>query len=282
MRKATNRPAAASGAAAVSDRTAGSGVGPAVVLVAPQLGENIGAAARAMANFCLSDLRLVAPRDGWPNEAARANASGADWVIDAARLFDTTRQAVAELNYVLATTARGRGMTKPILTPEDAVAEMRDRIADGQACGVLFGHERNGLCNDDVALADAILIAPVNPSFASLNLAQAVLLVAYEWRKQSGAVALGRGTALERPALPGLRMRKSRPAERAEMIGFLEHLERELDAAGFLRPPEKRPSMVRNIRNIFMRLGATEQEVKTLRGIVSALARGKKARPERS
>lgn len=250
---------------------------PAIILIAPQLGENIGAAARAMANFGLSDLRLVAPRSGWPNAAARANAVGADWIIDAARLHDTAASAVAELNFVLATTARARDMTKPVLTPEGAVAEMRRRIGLGEACGVLFGPEKSGLTNDHLALADAIVTAPVNPAFASLNLAQAVLLVAYEWLKQARPGELGRRTPHDGPVRPGLRLKRTRPAERAELLGFFEHLERELDAAGFLRPPAKRPSMVLAIRNLFMRMGATEQDVRTLRGIVSALVRGSRA-----
>lgn len=248
-------------------------VTPVIVLVRPQLGENIGASARAMANFGLDTLRLVAPRDTWPNAAARANAAGADRVLDEARLYATPQEAVEDLHFVLATTARARGLTKPVLTPEHAAAELHARIAGGQHCGVLFGPEKNGLTNDEVALADAIVTAPVNPAFASLNLAQSVLLIAYEWLKQSGAQDLGRATPLQAAAKPGLPLRRTRPAARGDLIGFFEHLERELDACGFLRPPEKRPSMVRNIRSLFMRLGATEQEVRTLRGIVSALTR---------
>ncbi|RMF08936.1 MAG: RNA methyltransferase, partial [Alphaproteobacteria bacterium] len=151
----------------------------------------------------------------------------------------------------------------------------------GQQCGFLFGAEKAGLTNDHIALADAIVSAPVNPEFASLNLAQSVLLVAYEWLKQGGAGGLGRKTAFDGPAREGLQMQQTRPATRAELTGFFEHLERELDASGFLRPPEKRPVMVRNIRNLFHRTGATEQEVRTLRGIVSSLVKGRRDRESR-
>ena len=236
--------------------------GPAVILVAPQLGENIGTAARAMLNFGLSDLRLVRPRDGWPNERANAAASGADLVIERARLFDTTAEAVADLDYVVATTARSRDMVKPILTPETAARQMREAFAEGGQGGLLFGPERTGLENDDVALADAIMMVPVNPAFASLNLAQCVLLMSYEWFKS------GDDTEGER-----IEYLQTRPAKKEELVGFFEHLEGELDRFGFLKPPEKRPSMVRNLRNMFQRAGLTEQEVRTLRGVVASLTR---------
>lgn len=264
-----------------SAKTAEPGAGtpaPAVVLVAPQLGENIGAAARAMANFGLSDLRLVAPRDGWPSETARAAAAGADAVLDNARVFDSAEAAIADLHYVCATTARVRDAVKPVLTPEAAVAEMTDRGGAGQACGVLFGQEKAGLTNDHVALCDVIVTAPVNPQFASLNLAQAVLLMGYEWIRQQPDRSLGRRTDHDGPAREGLQMQHTRPATREELTGFFEHLERELDESGFLWPPEKRPVMVRNLRNIFQRIGATEQEIRTLRGVVSALTRREKTR----
>ncbi|MFN3934771.1 RNA methyltransferase [Parvibaculum sp.] len=236
--------------------------GPAVILVAPQLGENIGTAARAMLNFGLSDLRLVRPRDGWPNERANAAASGADLVIERARLFDTTAEAIADLDYVVATTARSRDMVKPVLTPETAARQMRQAFADGGQAGLLFGPERTGLENDDVAVADAIMMVPVNPAFASLNLAQCVLLMAYEWFKA------GDDTVGER-----IEYLQTRPAKKEELIGFFEHLEGELDRFGFLKPLEKRPSMVRNLRNMFQRAKLTEQEVRTLRGVVAALTR---------
>ena len=247
--------------------------GPAIILVEPQLGENIGTAARAMANFGLSDMRLVAPRDGWPNPMARKACSGADWVIDGAEVFETTGEAIADLNLVYATTARTRDMIKPFETPEQAAGALRARIGGGEKAGILFGRERTGLPNDDVALADAILTAPVNPAFASLNLAQAVLLVGYEWFKTGevtygdGAVGGGEMTEL------GLRMPGTRSANKQELIGFFEHLESELDDGGFLRPPEKRPAMVRNLRNMFQRAALTEQDVRTLRGVIASLVR---------
>lgn len=236
--------------------------GPAVILVAPQLGENIGTAARAMLNFGLTDLRIVRPRDGWPNERARAAASGADIVIDNVQLFDRTADAVAGLDYVVATTARARDMVKPIFTPETAAARMREAFAGGGRAGLLFGPERTGLENDDLALADALMMVPVNPAFASLNLAQCVLLMSYEWHKAGDA------TEAER-----IEYQQTRPANKEELLGFFEHLEGELDRFGFLKPPEKRPSMIRNLRNMFQRTGLTEQEVRTLRGVVAALTR---------
>jgi tRNA/rRNA methyltransferase len=236
--------------------------GPAVVLVAPQLGENIGTTARAMLNFGLTDLRIVRPRDGWPNERARAAASGADIVIDNVKLFDRTADAVAGLDYVIATTARARDMVKPILTPETAAARMREAFAGGGRAGLLFGPERTGLENDDLALADALMMVPVNPAFASLNLAQCVLLMSYEWHKAADT------TEAER-----IEYQQTRPANKEELLGFFEHLEGELDRFGFLKPPEKRPSMIRNLRNMFQRAGLTEQEVRTLRGVVAALTR---------
>ncbi len=247
--------------------------GPAIILADPQLGENIGAAARAMANFGLSELRLIRPRDGWPNDYAWKAASGADWVIEGARVCQSETEALGDLNYIYATTARPRDMIKPVMTPEAAAADMRARIAGGQKVGVLFGRERTGLENDQITLADMIIMAPVNPAFASLNLGQAVLLVGYEWYKLE-AETLGDGTRQDGPCLePGPRMPGTRPATREEVIGFFEQMESELDMSGFLYPPEKRPSMVRNIRNIFMRMSPTEQDVRTLRGVISSLVR---------
>lgn len=236
--------------------------GPAIVLVAPQLAENIGTAARAMFNFGLDDLRLVRPRDGWPSERARAVASGADPVIDRARVFESTEAAVADCHHVLATTARPRDMQKAVLTPETAAADLRRRDAAGERVAILFGPERTGLTNDDIALARAILSVPVNPAFASLNLAQSVLLIGYEWFKHTLAPAPAE------PAAP-----RSRPAEQAELAGLFAHLERELDAAGFLHPPEKAPTMVHNLRTLLGRAELTEQEVRTLRGVVTALVK---------
>jgi tRNA/rRNA methyltransferase len=244
---------------------------PVVILVEPQLGENIGTSARAMANFALSELRLVSPRDGWPNERAQKAASGADWIIKGARVFPDAAGAIADLSFVYATTARPRGMVKPVITPEQAGDDMRRRIADGERIGVFFGRERFGLRNEEVALADAIVMAPVDPSFASLNIAQAVLLLGYEWYKR-GATTLGQETP-EAPAYSGphLPTAGSRPASKDELEGFFRHLKAELLECGFLRPPDKVPSMMRNIRNMFLRAGLTEQEVRTLRGIVSGL-----------
>jgi tRNA/rRNA methyltransferase len=244
---------------------------PAVILIEPQLGENIGTSARAMANFALDDLRLVRPRDGWPNEHARKAASGADWIIDRAKLFEDAAEAIGDLSYVYATTARPRGMVKPVITPEQAGEDMRRRIAMGEKVGIFFGRERFGLRNEEVALADTIVMAPVNPAFASLNVAQAVLLMGYEWYRRE-ATTLGQETPQE-PAYPGPHtpMAGSRPANKEELEGFFVHLQTELLDCGFLRPPEKVPSMMRNIRNLFLRAGLTEQEVRTLRGIVAGL-----------
>jgi tRNA/rRNA methyltransferase len=231
--------------------------GPAIILVDSQLGENIGMAARAMANCGLYDLRLVRPREGWPNEKAVAAASGASEVLDAVRVFDSTAEAIADLRRVFAATARGRDMVKPTLTPRQAAEKMvAGRAAD---TGVLFGPERSGLVNDDLALADAAIVAPLNPGFWSLNLSQAVLLVGYEWFLASGAKP-------PESTMPS-------PASREELLGFFGQLEGELDNCGFLKPVEKRPAMVRSLRNLFLRATLTEQEVRMLRGVVSGLVR---------
>jgi tRNA/rRNA methyltransferase len=252
---------------------------PVLVLVRPQLADNIGMVARAMANFGLEHLRLVAPRDGWPNEKARIAASGANFIIDGADAYPAFEAALDGLQWVAATTARQRDLAKAVLTPEQAVAEMRRRLAEGQRCGIVFGPERNGLETDEVANADALVMAPVNPTFASLNLAQAVLLVAYEWMKQTGGGTLGRVTTYEAPIAPGLHTRGSPPAGRQDLLAFFAHIERELDASGFFTAPDKRPSVVQNLRSMFVRMGATEQEIRTLRGIVKALAHPKGQRP---
>lgn len=248
---------------------------PAVILMEPQLAENIGMVARACANFGLDELRLVAPRDGWPNEKARIAASGANYIVEDARAFASLREAVGDLHWLAATTARQRDLRKPVLTPEQAAGEMRSRIAAGQRCGVLFGRERNGLETAEIGHADAIVMIPVNSQFASLNLAQAVLLLGYEWMKVRGGATLGRVTTYESAVAPGLNLGASRPATREELEGFFQHLEHELERLGYFNPPEKRPTMMQNLRAMFMRIGATEQEVRTLRGIVAALAKGK-------
>jgi tRNA/rRNA methyltransferase len=254
---------------------------PAIVLVHPQLGENIGFAARAMANFGLQDLRLVAPRDGWPNDKARAAAAVAEPVVEGATVYDSVEAAIGDLNYVLATTARPREMVKRVLSPETAASVLRERAQAGERIGVMFGPERSGLDNDALALADAILTAPVSPDFASLSLPQAVLLFAYEWLKSQKPEALGRVTTFDGPATEGLAAPETRPATRAELFGLFEHLETALDHAGFLKPAEKRPSMVRSIRNMFHRMGATDQDVRTWRGIVSALSRGQRGQGDK-
>ena len=234
--------------------------GPAIILVHPQLGENIGACARAMLNCGLTEMRLVKPRDGWPNEKAQAAASGADLVLDNAKLFETTAEAVADLNVVYATTVRTRGMIQEFVTPRVAAEEMRPQHAAGHKVGVMFGPERTGLVNDDLTLAEKLITVPLNPSFSSLNLAQAVLLIGYEWF-QTGEV----------PPDRVLHTGQTRPATKAELLNFFEHVEGELDRTGFFTTPEKRPSMVRNLRNAFERMQMTEQEVRTFHGILASL-----------
>ena len=236
---------------------------PCVILNEPQLAENIGAAARAMANFGLEDLRLVRPRDGWPQGRAWASASGADWPLDGARVFERLEDAIADLRLVLATTARPREAALPVLTPAQGAARLAAAAGEGLAAGLLFGGERAGLGADDIALCQAIVTVPVDPKFHSLNLAQAVAIAASEWGLTQASVA---PTAF-RDGAP--------PARQAAVLGFHEQLERELDAAGFFHPPEKRPSMVRNLRVAFGRAQLSEQEVRTLRGVVTALARGR-------
>jgi tRNA/rRNA methyltransferase len=233
---------------------------PAIVLVAPQLPENIGAAARAMANFGLSDLRLVTPREAWPNDKARASASGADHVIDATRVYGDLAAAIADLSFVYATTARSREVAKDVVGPRVAAETARRHAARGEGVGILFGRERTGLTNEEVSLTDAILTLPVDPTFSSLNIAQAVLIVAYEWRLAGDqALPFDSGIAAQ--------------ASRAELIGMFEHLESALDGAGFFRPPERRPHITLAIRALFQRAGLTEQEVRTLRGVIAALER---------
>ncbi len=239
---------------------------PAIVLVEPQLGENIGMVARAMLNCGLSDLRLVNPREHWPNPKAEAAASGADPVLAAARLFASSEEAIVDLSRVYATTARPRDMVKRDVSPRLAAGELRAHAAAGQRTGILFGKEAKGLKNDDVALADAIISVPLNPAFSSLNLAMAVLLVGYEWlMAATPAPAIGGGVPIGKD---------THPASSGELLGLLEHLERELDACGFLRIRERRPGTVRNLRNIFVRAALTEQEVRTLRGVIACLVTG--------
>lgn len=260
-------------AAPGADRVAGAK--PAVILVEPQLADNIGMVARAMANFGLEELRLFNPRDGWPNERARIAASGATFIIDEATAVPSFADAIAPYNWICATTARQRDLAKPVLTPEAAAREMADRIERGERVAMLFGRERNGLETSEIANADAIVMVPVAPKFASLNLAQSVLLLGYEWMKVDGGATLGRVTTYETPRAEGLHNRGSLPADKQTILGFFDHLEAELDRAGFFHPPEKRPTMVQNLRAMFTRLEASEQEVRTLRGLVKALVQGR-------
>lgn len=241
------------------------GMEPAIILVRPQLGENIGAAARAMLNFGLTDLRLVAPRDGWPNPAAVAMASGAATrVLDPARVFGDLAEAMGDIDHAYATTARGRELTKPVLTPAEAMADARQRVARGERVAVIFGPERAGLENHEVARANAIVTVPVNPGFASLNLAQAVLLTGYEW---------GRESLPPRPAPPGRRPEGEAPATRLEIERLADHWEERLDAAGFFFPPEKAPTMRLALRNLWSRLPLTRADTRILHGVLRQLVR---------
>lgn len=233
---------------------------PVIILVEPQLAENIGTTARAMLNFGLTGMRLVNPRMEWPSERARATSSGADELLFQARLCRSVLDATADLNLVYATSARPRDMVKRVITPRQAAAELRAHAAAGRSVGILFGPERTGLVNEDIALADAVITAPLNPDFSSLNLAQAVLLVGYEWWQA-------------RDVTPGemMRLGDGAPATKQHLMSFLLRLETELDACGFLRQPHMRAAMVQNIRAMFARAGLTEQEVRTLHGILTEL-----------
>ena len=239
--------------------------GPIIVLVEPQIGENIGAAARAMANFSLSQLRLVNPRERWPSRKAQVVASGADRILDDARLFDTVEAAIADCTLVLATTARAHDQAKPVIGPEEAARVMAPRIAANEPVAVMFGRERNGLENDEVAFADRIVTLPVNPAFASLNLAQAVVVIAYEWFKLASS-----------GVLPFAMPQKSRPAAKEQLLAFFDGLERELEKVEFFRPPEKRETMTVNLRNIIARMQPTQQDIQTLHGVIMAIAEGRK------
>lgn len=238
-------------------------VPPAIVLVRPQLGQNIGSCARAMLNFGLTDLRLVSPRDGWPNADAGPAASGADSVLAGARVFDTVQAAVADLSYVYATTVRGRELTRPVVTPRAAAAEMRARPA---VSGLLFGAERSGLLTDELVIAHAILTVPVNPSFGSLNLAQAVLIAAYEWFQA--------GDTTPASALANY----DAPAPHGELEGLLGALDEALATAGYFAPPETVAAKRLTLRNLLTRPAYTGKEVRTLRGMVTALHRGPRPR----
>jgi tRNA/rRNA methyltransferase len=241
------------------------GNSPVVVLVRPQLADNIGACARAMANGGLFHLRLVVPRDGWPQEKAWRNSSGADRILDEAAVFGSVADAVADLHHVFATCPRPRHIIKPVLTARGAAVELREICGRGLRAGLLFGPERAGLDNDDMAQADALVRYPLNPAFMSLNLAQAVMVMAYEWW------SVDDGTPLRE-----LMTNETRIATKAELENFLTHLVDQLDACGFLRNLPKRPGMVRNIRHFFQRGEVTEQELRTLHGVVTELAIGRR------
>jgi tRNA/rRNA methyltransferase len=237
---------------------------PVVILVRPQLGDNIGMAARAMLNCGLSSLRLVSPRDGWPNAKAQRAASGADVVLDKAKVFASVGEAVADLERVVATTARNRELSQRIVTPRRAASEMRGWIGQAEKVGILFGPERTGLTNDDMVHADTALSIPLNPQFSSLNIAQAVLLVAYEW------AAAGEDAPAER-----MSEHATRPATKDELLNLFAHLERALDQSGFLRNKAMRPAMVHNLRAFLQRAAMTEQEVRSFHGVIKYLAKHK-------
>ncbi|MCH2487110.1 MAG: RNA methyltransferase [Erythrobacter sp.] len=230
---------------------------PVIVLVRPQLGENIGKAARAMLNFGLVEMRLVSPRDGWPNPSAGPAAAGANTVLEQAQVFETTAQAVADCAHVYATTVRKRGVTKPVVTPEQAAQDMAQ--AQGRSA-ILFGPERSGLETEDVALARAILTVPINPEFGSLNLAQAVILCAYEWSKHETLVQ-----PTQEELLP--------PAPQEELDGLVAHLEEMLEPKGYFLPESRSEATRRTLRGVLTKPGWNHLEVRTLRGVLSSLQR---------
>jgi tRNA/rRNA methyltransferase len=234
-----------------------------VILTEPQLAENIGAVGRVMANFGLTDLRMVRPRDGWPQDRAWASASGADWVLNDAQVFEKLEDAIADLQLVHATTARARETVLPVLTPEQSAAELHAAAGEAVKTGLLFGGERAGLETHNIALTQAVVTIPIDSRFRSLNLAQAVAINAYEWRKTVSATP----PAAFREGPP--------PAELSAITGLYEHLENELEAAGFFHPPEKKSAMVRNLRVALGRARFTDQEVRTFRGVITALSKGR-------
>ncbi len=238
---------------------------PAVILVGTQLGENIGTTARAMLNFGLHDLRLVRPKCGWPSIKALKACSGATEVLNAARLYDSVEEASADLHLVLATTARPRDLPKPVVTAVESGKRLREGMAGGLAAGVLFGPERTGLSNDDLIYADAVLTVPLNPGYSSLNLAQAVLLIAYEWF-QAGEP--------ERPLASSTATR--RPATKGELVGLLDHIIGELDQTDFFKTPERRQSMLKSIKIVIERARLREPDIHLLRGMIKALALGRR------
>ncbi len=244
--------------------------GPAIILVQPQLGENVGTAARAMYNCGLIDLRLVNPKQDWLSNKAIAASSGGAEVLKAARRYDSTEDAIADLEFVAATTARPRDNVKTVWTPHHAGGEIASRAASDVPCGVLFGREKSGLTNHDVGLADVIVEVPLNPAYLSLNLAQAVLIIGYEWFQ-----------ATQSPEAVVVPYGETRPATKEELQMLFDHLEHELDDSGFLRVEDKRPSMVLAIRTMLQRAALTEQEVRTLHGIVTELRYGRREDQQR-
>ncbi|MFI5010723.1 MAG: RNA methyltransferase [Hyphomicrobiales bacterium] len=245
--------------------------GPAIILVEPQLAENIGMCARAMANFGLSELRLVAPRDGWPKKGARSAASGAAYILDEAKIFATVPQAIGDLNLVYAASARDRHQLKPVLAPGAGLAHIAATLGAGSKAGIMFGRERSGLTNDEVSLADGIVTFQVNPAYASLNLAQAVLLIGHEW--------FGARHAADHP----LAVPEAGPlARKATLLSFIAYVEAELAACNYFQPEERKQIMARNLRNVLHRMQLTEQDVRTLRGAITTLVQGRRARRPRA
>lgn len=238
---------------------------PIIILANPQMGENIGTTARAMLNCGLTRLRIVNPRDGWPNERAMATSSGALDIMPPVEVFDSVEKAVADCHTVYATTARQRDMVKPVMTPRHAARQMHEEMESKQNVAILFGAERAGLTNDEVMLAHNIITIPLNPDFSSLNLAQSVLLVAYEWSQINYKA--------EETALP---LGKSLPASAALFNGFFDRLDNELQDRGFYRVAEMKDSISRNLRTFFSRAHPTDQEINTLHGVLTALVDAKK------
>ncbi len=236
---------------------------PSVVLIRPQMGENIGAAARAMLNFGLDRMRITSPRDGWPNQKAVAMASGAGRVLDDAQIFTTTADAISDCTYVYATTARPRELTKPVFSPEAAMQDAQARIAAGQRVAILFGPERAGMENDDIALSNVIVTVPVNPEFASLNLAQCVLLMGYEWRRATTEVT-AHTISMEGDW-----------AEQIEIEKLAEHYEQRMETAGFFYPETKAANMKTNLRNLWSRMPLTRADVQILHGVLRQMVRWK-------
>jgi tRNA/rRNA methyltransferase len=234
-------------------------INPVVILVEPQMGENIGAAARAMLNFGLTDLRLVSPRDGWPNQAAIDMSAGALDKMPPVPVFNSLAEAAKDIHYMFATTARPRDMVKPVHTPATAIKDSHARIAQKQKIAFVFGPERAGLSNDDVALCHAIVTMKTNPDFSSINIAASVLILAYEWMAQQNKNDVVVPT------------NASFPVEHEKLEEFIKRLEEELQRTGFFRAPDQKPTMLRNIRNLFLRTGMTDQEVRTFHGMLSAL-----------